>query len=367
MDAGTQEIDPWLCSAIVRGFTLIELLVVITVIALLLAPLAARRSVLPRSGARAQCASNLRQFGLAGQLRQPAVQSFPAGMASWQGYEFSAQIMLLPYLEQRPLYNSYNFQSIFVNGKVQGPFYNGPAQTTAVNTTVAIFLCPSDIDRCTAATGHNNYMGCAGSAPNSFLGGTGGGDPAKVTQASGPSGGIFLMIGGNNQQNSTTRLSNIRDSTSQTAAFSERVKGITNAGQPDPLKPTSQASTVPDPAPDDTSPEPFHKVCLAHSPTNPGVAPASFGDPSGISWFEGYSFCTRYNHVMPPNTWGCVINAFPRTFGYGALPASSRHPGGVNVLFADSSVAFIKDSVSVPIWWALGTKAGGEIVSQDAF
>ena len=174
------------------------------------------------------------------------------------------------------------------------------------------------------------------------------------------------MIGGGNQQNSTTRLSNILDGTSQTAAFSERVKGITTAGEPDPLRPTSQVMVAPDPAPDDTSPEPFHKICLAHSPTSPG-AMRLFGDPSGNSWFEGYSFCTRYNHVMLPDTWGCTIDSFPahlRLRGVASLqPSSRRRERPLRRRLS----TLIKDGIADSVWWALGTKAGGEIVSRDAF
>jgi prepilin-type processing-associated H-X9-DG protein len=46
---------------------------------------------------------------------------------------------------------------------------------------------------------------------------------------------------------------------------------------------------------------------------------------------------------------------------------SSHHPGGVNLLFADGSVRFIKDSVATTTWWALGSRAGGEVVSADAY
>jgi prepilin-type processing-associated H-X9-DG protein len=50
-----------------------------------------------------------------------------------------------------------------------------------------------------------------------------------------------------------------------------------------------------------------------------------------------------------------------------SLPATSAHPGGVNTLFTDGSVKFIKDTISRPTWWALGTRAGGEVVSADAY
>ena len=48
-----------------------------------------------------------------------------------------------------------------------------------------------------------------------------------------------------------------------------------------------------------------------------------------------------------------------------ALPPSSNHPGGINAAFADGSVKFIKNTISLPTWWAIGTRADGEIVSAD--
>ncbi|MGC8643862.1 MAG: H-X9-DG-CTERM domain-containing protein, partial [Isosphaeraceae bacterium] len=49
------------------------------------------------------------------------------------------------------------------------------------------------------------------------------------------------------------------------------------------------------------------------------------------------------------------------------IGASSLHPGGVNVLLMDGSVRFIKDAINPTIWSALATRAGGEIVSADAY
>ena len=51
-------------------------------------------------------------------------------------------------------------------------------------------------------------------------------------------------------------------------------------------------------------------------------------------------------------------------FVYGT---NSAHPGGVNTLFGDGSVRFVKDSVARNVWWSLGTKAGGEVISSDAY
>jgi len=50
-----------------------------------------------------------------------------------------------------------------------------------------------------------------------------------------------------------------------------------------------------------------------------------------------------------------------------SLAASSLHPGGVNALFADGSVRFIKNSISPVTWTALGTIAGREVISSDQY
>jgi prepilin-type processing-associated H-X9-DG protein len=51
----------------------------------------------------------------------------------------------------------------------------------------------------------------------------------------------------------------------------------------------------------------------------------------------------------------------------GTMTLRSRHPGGVNVLMADGSVKFMKNSVNQITWWALGTKAGGEVISANSY
>ena len=52
---------------------------------------------------------------------------------------------------------------------------------------------------------------------------------------------------------------------------------------------------------------------------------------------------------------------------YMSLAASSYHPGGVNALFADGSVHFVKNTVSPVTWRGLGTIAGGEVISSDQY
>ncbi len=82
----------------------------------------------------------------------------------------------------------------------------------------------------------------------------------------------------------------------------------------------------------------------------------------GGPWTYGYHSTTSYWHSGPPNTRSCM---FPPSRIM--TTANSRHPGGVNVAMADGSVRFVKDTVNLAAWRALGTRNGGEIVSADAF
>jgi prepilin-type processing-associated H-X9-DG protein len=70
---------------------------------------------------------------------------------------------------------------------------------------------------------------------------------------------------------------------------------------------------------------------------------------------------------MTPNTWSCSYGQPDNNHLQGAITASSHHNGGVNVVFCDGSVKFIKDSINAPSWWAIGSCNGGEIVSGDAY
>jgi len=77
-----------------------------------------------------------------------------------------------------------------------------------------------------------------------------------------------------------------------------------------------------------------------------------------------------YAHFMPPNQASCGYKSDP-SGGYGgawgAMTANSNHPGGVNLCFGDGSVRFVKDSVNLQTWWALGSRNLGEVVSADAY
>jgi prepilin-type processing-associated H-X9-DG protein len=90
------------------------------------------------------------------------------------------------------------------------------------------------------------------------------------------------------------------------------------------------------------------------------------GPVGGYWWLAIMPYGTMYNHVMAPNTYSCIDGTGGHLLS-GAWTAQSRHPGGINVCFGDGSVHFIKQSISLPVWWGIGTKAGGEVVSSDSY
>lgn len=357
-----------------RGFTLIELLVVIAIIAVLIALLLPAVQAAREAARRAQCVNNLKQLGLALHNYNSTIQVLPWGSGPWGWNDWSTHVMLLPYMEQTNLFNGINF--------VQGcaDFTCGTLNQTAVNTKVQGFICPSDSDKLTTAQGHNNYMGNAGSAPNSFYGWN------SVSQgSSGRFAGVFCFVGvdcsvqpsppcasANGQSPWWIGFQDITDGLSNTAAFSERVKGIgsNNASVIDTRFPSASFVNVPGVANDgntDAQPLPFYKSCSTFNFTGATTTSLDSQDSSGARWDVGYAPDTRYVHVMPPN-WpfqcGSSNDDAGRQAGYGA---SSRHSGGANVLFMDGTVRFVKATVNLNAWWALGSRANNEIISSDAY
>lgn len=325
-----------------RAFTLIELLVVILIIGLLLGLLISAAMSAREASRRAACANNLRQLGIGLGNHASARGQFPFAMApdppSAPGQPYStgplsAHVQLLPYLEGASLYNGLNL------ALESGLAYT--AQNTSVlSAKLESFLCPSDPTHLAPGC---HYRVCCGPYPYEME-------------------GFFLGGGGAFPGLKAVKPSDIRDGLSQTIGMSERVTGSDSA-RFDRVRDFwfSGISQVRSPRSSDE----MRNACAALTST-----PADFWSHSGERWAVGRYADTMYNHVAGPNGASPDCSAdlrfgVPGDVSGGAVSARSHHTGGVQTVFLDGSVRFLKETVQLETWRALATRAGGDPIAED--
>jgi prepilin-type N-terminal cleavage/methylation domain-containing protein/prepilin-type processing-associated H-X9-DG protein len=368
-----------------RGFTLIELLVVIAIIAVLISLLLPAVQSAREAARRAQCVNNLKQIGLAIHNYVSSTDSLPpAGSSHITGGNvrnaFSMKVRILPYLEQQNVFNTVNF--------ALDPEWSGPdgginnmgswqgANITAKGARIAAYLCPSDIRK---GNRNNRYASvfdtsgwhpdisqvanyCENNGGNRMLFG---GQPNGITYFDGSTPDTGLL---ESQTRQTLGFANITDGLSMTAFWSEFVKadGEGPGDGADSLGMT-YSSGIPstnNPVPGNIYSSEYQNALICQQSLN-----------RNFSW-HGERWTTQdpgrgggYWHTQLPNRKSCYysdVNGPGETTYQAMLAAASSHPGGVNVLFGDGSVRFVKSSVGYNIWYAIGTRAGGEVVSSDS-
>ncbi|XZE20927.1 DUF1559 domain-containing protein [Pirellulaceae bacterium SH449] len=345
-----------------RAFTLVELLVVIAIIGILVGLLLPAVQAAREAARRMQCSNNLKQMGLALHNYESAYKQLPAlyGIQGGNAGNFSIQAALMPFYEQGNLFSQLDFAQRLQIGCCPGilqPQFVEPARTV-----VPMLLCPSD-----GGPQIFEVVTMSGSGPiNQFAGlnyhmnmGTSVGTNYDSRR---PTDGILWT-------NAKVKFGSITDGLSNTAAFSESLRGLEQNNVPEPVSRAERRRTM------------INVACVWTSSTIPPAVPGlangfqapedpslyeamalairrGFNGQRGGGWINGREYYGAYSHYLPPNSDWMDMN----TCGYGIFGARSNHTGVVNLTRCDGSVSFISESVDLRAWRALGTRAGSEVL-----
>ncbi len=322
-----------------RGLTLIELLVTIGVIAILIGLLLPAVQAAREAARRARCSNNFKQMGLALSAYHDSHNVLPIGRTGLY-HTYRSQnpnrrtwaVGSLGFLEQGGIFNAYNC----------GLSFNDLENATAVQVPISAFVCPSDrpaiqepdrpvprIKSSFAANwGNTHYFqserGQGAAGPNPFIG------PARAAWFTGAPFAVNVDLG----------FSAFADGTSATILVGEVIVGQNRPAGDLPIGAYDHRGDIYN---DDQNCTMFMTYTTPNSPI-----PDWLADPNYCG--QGFSGNPPCNANLP------AFNA-----------ARSRHPGGVQVLFADGHVKFVRDEVNISVWRAIGSPSGGEVVADDSY
>jgi prepilin-type N-terminal cleavage/methylation domain-containing protein/prepilin-type processing-associated H-X9-DG protein len=364
-----------------NGFTLVELLVVIAVIGILVGLLLPAVQAAREAARRIQCANHLKQISLGVLTYESTHRLMPPTFTGAGGPRpgdssglYSWLALILPQLEQQALYQSIDFRLPMgqLGGTPEAPDYwhwHVPADSPnalAAATVVSTYLCPSD------ALVVTDQLGPARPAPGSYAGNVGWarratgltGDGAPLAQINGAMPAINPQLA-SPWQTGRIGLRDFSDGLSNTALISERRMNTAV-----PIE-TTYGSFMPDGLHESTL-----SYCAARGSARSlprwvtycrgvSVADPTFSVPHGKAWISGWTLAANlYMHVMPVNDRNCHIYG-GESDGNNVVSASSLHPGGAQLAFGDGRVQWVSQDVDLNVWWAIGSRNGGEVVDTD--
>ncbi len=345
-----------------KGFTLIELLVVIAIIAILVALLLPAVQQAREAARRTQCRNNLKQLGIALHNYHETHGALPGNEVGciltegggarncWEGW--SGLAMILPFIDQAPLYNKLDFNHYWYNGSSTD---QSRSEYWVRNSQIPAFLCPSDPG--------------AGSKANSSM------SASSYSLSAGPvtTWSIKPPVGPFSRE-SSVRFRDVVDGTSNTIMASETRIGRWNndVKEPSLRVPTAgdlaNATGTQNSRAYDTQQVNLDRIRTYHDACRSigeGLTTRINGedDRANRFWASGrVHWGPWFNTMMPPNTkYNCDNDTSVTTMTI--KNASSYHTGGVLVLMMDGSVVFASDSIDHGVWVGSGTMSRGEAVS----
>jgi len=348
---------------------LIELLVVIAIIAVLIALLLPAVQAAREAARRSQCVNNLKQMALAMANYESANLCYPGaypatrigGAVGGTWGCWSPHALMLPYLEQTAIYSAINFQ--LLNQGDATNYIGFQMNTTAINTKIASFACPSA----------PNFPGVLTNPPNTpaptnnYFASVGPSVQWQGTATNKPP-GMFWYSG------SPIASRDVTDGTSNTIAFGEWRTGDNNGAilsvPQDVIEiGTSNVGANTD---DPSNNMPFGAALLPAYLANCATLAKTAPNRSwiGQQWCTGMFGRTLGNTLLAPNPPYPNCNKTTGNGDFdnnGVFGMSSYHSGGGNIAMGDGSVKFLKSSTALQTVWALGSRNQGEVISADTF
>lgn len=305
------------------GFTLIELLVVIAIIAILIALLLPAVQQAREAARRSQCKNNMKQIGLALHNYHDTFRILPMGVQARWGQSWTWSI--LPQMEQAPLFDLMpkpNSDS----GWWGGTDARSLALIDIVRTPVPVFYCPSQPG---GPTESRNINGLTGRAMNTYL--------ASAGNAQTDNNGATGMDQSDGMFHAVLQPTAAGNSAGPGKAFRFRdcVDGLSSTvfvGEAEYNLDANQGCDICD------------RYLFYHMNADSGTG-SDFSEALGSTFFG-------INNDATNNT--------EREIAFGSF-----HTGGANILFGDGTVKFVSENIDlVDVWRALGSRNGGEVVSD---